>query len=295
MNASELAPHLALFTFWAFALGCCIGSFMNVVVWRLPRGESLSYPPSHCPKCGHAIRPWENIPIISWLCLRARCSACHLPISIKYPLGEAATGLLFTAVWFSIYKRSLPLAVVLPYFALTAHLLAAALIDAEHRFIPDKVNFSGMAFAFALALIFPSSRLALLPEDAPMPGRLLFTGATQLLAKTGISALPSTAAALLDCILGAAFGFAIIFLFAQAIKMLMPGKEHDAIGWGDIKLMAMIGAFLGADASIYILFAGAILGLLAALLQCAIKRKLKPSIPFAPPLAIAALAWMLFV
>ena len=198
-------------------------------------------------------------------------------------------------MWFSIYKRSLPLAVVLPYFALTAHLLAAALIDAEHRFIPDKVNFSGMAFAFALALIFPSSRLALLPEDAPMPGRLLFTGATQLLAKTGISALPSTAAALLDCILGAAFGFAIIFLFAQAIKMLMPGKEHDAIGWGDIKLMAMIGAFLGADASIYILFAGAILGLLAALLQCAIKRKLKPSIPFAPPLAIAALAWMLFV
>ena len=105
----DISSAFWLFSAFSFILGCCIGSFMNVVVWRLPRGESLVHPPSHCPKCGHAIKPWENIPIISWLCLKARCSNCHLPISIKYPLGEGATGLLFAFLWMRIFKRGLPL------------------------------------------------------------------------------------------------------------------------------------------------------------------------------------------
>ena len=375
MNASELAPQLAVFTAWAFVLGCCIGSFMNVVVWRLPRGEKLSYPPSHCPKCGHRIRPWENIPTVSWLCLRARCSACHLPISVKYPLGEAATGLLFTVVWLSVFHRKLPLALVLPHFALTAHLLAAALIDAEHRFIPDKVNYSGMLMALFIAVVFPSSRLALLPGGEHVSGRLIYTGFCQLLERFGFSVDTPSLAAVIDCLLGAAFGFAVIFLFSLAFGILLSRKrlggklpqgmrisqngielegkhfnwedvlEHeddfltvhgnlkdgknivklsansrlclidgkeaeysktikitarristpsDAIGLGDVKLMAMIGAFLGADASIYVLFAGAVLGFAMAMVASVKRRRLVLSMPFAPPLAIAALLWMLF-
>ena len=95
-----VTPFVAVF-------GACVGSFLNVVVWRLPRGESLWSPPSHCPKCGHAIRAWENVPILSWLFLRGRCSQCGLPISLQYPLVELATMLLFLAVWWRVSARPL--------------------------------------------------------------------------------------------------------------------------------------------------------------------------------------------
>ena len=83
MTAGDLSPVIWQMHAIAFCLGCVIGSFLNVVVWRIPRGESLLTPPSHCPNCGHLIRAWENIPIISLLCLRGRCSGCHQPISIR--------------------------------------------------------------------------------------------------------------------------------------------------------------------------------------------------------------------
>ena len=119
MTAGDLSPVIWQMHAIAFCLGCVIGSFLNVVVWRIPRGESLLTPPSHCPNCGHLIRAWENIPIISWLCLRGRCSGCHQPISIRYPLGESATGLLFFIIWYAISRRNLPLAVLPGYFYLT--------------------------------------------------------------------------------------------------------------------------------------------------------------------------------
>ena len=87
----QLHPLMAGFV---FAIGLCIGSFLNVCIWRLPRGESLLHPGSHCPKCGHPIRPWENIPVLSWLALRAKCSQCSLPISGRYPLAVFVTGVL---------------------------------------------------------------------------------------------------------------------------------------------------------------------------------------------------------
>ncbi len=371
MIASELAPNFVLFTVFAFALGCCIGSFMNVVVWRLPRGENLSWPPSRCPKCGHQIRPWENIPIISWLCLRARCSSCHLPISVKYPLGEAATGLLFTAVWIAIYTRHLPLAVLPAYFYLVASLLAAALIDAEHRFIPDKVNFPGMIFAFVFSLVLPSSRSFAWNMGDYAQGNMLLAGFCRL---TGLEGMDPRIMAGIDCLLGAAFGFAVIYLFSLALSPFVGGRkiylrehkgirisgqgiemdgtlnkwdelasggmitvhgtlkgdrnivkitadaegysvdgewhEHgqspfkvtahrisasaDAVGFGDVKFMAMIGAFLGADASIYILFAAAVIGLAWSLIVSLFKRRFYKSMPFGPPIAVAALAWVLF-
>ena len=136
-------------------LGLCVGSFLNVVVWRLPRGESLSHPPSHCPKCGHAIRPWENIPLVSWLLLRARCSQCGLPISARYPLVEAANGLLWLVLWLRLWASGLPLTHAPAWLFLASALLAVALIDIEHFLIPDKINLLGGGVALGLALLFP--------------------------------------------------------------------------------------------------------------------------------------------
>ena len=373
--SQETAPILGIFNAMAFVLGCCIGSFMNVVVWRLPRGESLSHPPSHCPKCGHAIRPWENIPIISWLCLRARCSSCHLPISIKYPIGEAATGLLFTAIWGSVYLRNLPLDIIPAYFFLGGALLAVALIDAEHWFIPNEVTYSGIVFAFAMAFVLPDGRLH------SQQSSLIFNGFCNLLGRTGFTVAEyPLAGALLDAILGTAMGFALLTAFSAALRplfgrqvklfdkpqelsvskdgirigdelskwddilerpnemcilygnLLDGGKtkgvsslkangecyeidgqrenwqEHkslkfkasrlatpsDVIGRGDVKLLAMCGAFLGADATIYILLAASLLGLLYALIHSCLKRRLLARLPFGPFIALATLAWMLF-
>ena len=367
-----------LFSVFSFILGCCIGSFMNVVVWRLPRGESLMYPPSHCPKCGHAIKPWENIPIISWLCLKARCSSCHLPISIKYPLGEGATGLLFAFLWIRIFQRGLPLECIPAFFFLGGALLAAALIDAEHRFIPDQVTVSGLVFALAMSLLLPSGRLALLPQPNPHAGSLIFTGVKAMLLNWQIDLTSHPViTALIDSLLGAAMGFALLALFAwstrylfgkvnkslkktvpatltkegirlrdtfrtweemldaesdtliihgtipntkaiakivanakgfsidgntsswettpkQEVKIKHLATTRDVIGCGDVKLLAMIGAFLGADATIYILLTGSLLAILYAIASILLRRRFTPSLPFGPFLAIASLLWMLF-
>lgn len=374
--ASAIAPVFKLLTACTFALGCCIGSFMNVVVWRLPRGESLLYPPSHCPKCGHKIPPWENIPIISWLCLRARCSACHQPISIRYPLGEAAVGLLFTLVWYRIFQRNLPLEVVPAFFFLTGALLAAALTDAEHWFIPDEVTLTGIGVAFILAFILPDGRLALAPDPGPDNGALIFAGTKLLLQKININ-IPQSGIfpALLDTVLGTAMGFSVIFSVAWSIKKLfgrtsllnapaqvtldkdgittpagsfpwkqllpakydcaiihasldnnpshiakinassagfaIDGEKHcwdrtlnlnakrislprDVMGGGDIKLMTMLGAFLGADASIYILLTASLPGLCYSLIALPFRKHARYAIPFGPFIALAAAVWMLY-
>src|ERR1700678_4271220 len=86
-----------------FVLGACVGSFLNVVVWRLPRGESIVHPPSHCPKCNHRLAAWDNIPVFGWMFLRGKCRYCRNPISIKYPVVEAITGLLFVFYYVMLF------------------------------------------------------------------------------------------------------------------------------------------------------------------------------------------------
>ncbi len=146
-----------LLTVFVFVFGACIGSFLNVCIWRLPRGESLVHPGSHCPRCGHEILPWENIPLVSWLLLRGRCSSCRLPISVRYPLIEGATALLFGMLWLRVYFTGLPLAVLPGYLLLGAVLIAAAIIDLEHTLIPDALTLFGLAAAVLLAVLLPES------------------------------------------------------------------------------------------------------------------------------------------
>ncbi len=122
-----------MFYIVVFLFGLAIGSFLNVVIYRIPRGESIVSPPSHCPHCDHGIRPWENIPLLSWLFLGGRCSHCKAPISGRYPLVELLTGLVFLAVF---WRYGLTLG-SLVYMWFSALLITITFVDLDHLIIPD--------------------------------------------------------------------------------------------------------------------------------------------------------------
>ena len=292
---SETSTIYGFFTACAFFLGCCIGSFMNVVVWRLPRGESLVYPPSHCPKCNHRIRAWENIPIISWLCLRARCSSCHQPISIKYPIGEAITGLLFAGIWLRIVQLRLPLEVTPGFFYLVASLLAAALIDIEHHIIPDEITYSGIVVALMLAIALPAGRVGL-SDATPVP--IIYTGFHSMIERAWpILAESRTFASVMDCALGILFGIWPLLAIGFAVNLLLPHNRNGysaeaAIGGGDVKLMAMAGAFLGADIAVKIVLLASAIALIWAICILPFRKLRKSRLPFAPFIGVATF-WLI--
>lgn len=136
----------------AFALGACVGSFLNVVVWRLPRGESLVWPGSRCPRCKAAIPFWANVPVLSWFALRGRCRACGTHISARYPIVEALTGALFAA----LLLVHGPSARLLVEWALAAALVAVTFIDLDHHIIPNQITLPGVAAGLAISVLVPS-------------------------------------------------------------------------------------------------------------------------------------------
>ncbi len=134
-------------TLLVLVLGLLIGSFNNVVIYRLPRGESLVFPPSRCPTCGHRLRWWENVPLISFAILRGRCSACRSPISRRYPAVEALTA----AAFLHAYLRHGVGWEGLSSAALASLLVPVVFIDLEHRIIPDRITLPGMALGLLLS------------------------------------------------------------------------------------------------------------------------------------------------
>jgi leader peptidase (prepilin peptidase)/N-methyltransferase len=142
------APVLTAF---AFALGACIGSFLNVVVWRLPRGESLVSPGSHCPGCDAPIPAWANVPLLSYAALRGRCRACGKKISARYPLVEALTGAVFAAL---LWVHG-PSARLLVDWALASALIAVTFIDLDHHIIPNSITLPGLALGLLLSVVAP--------------------------------------------------------------------------------------------------------------------------------------------
>jgi leader peptidase (prepilin peptidase)/N-methyltransferase len=131
--------------------GAVIGSFLNVVIHRLPRGESLAFPPSNCPRCGAKIRARDNVPVLSYLLLRGRCRDCGVTISLRYPLVEALTAALCAGLWFR-FGPSLSFAV---YFVFLAGLVAITFIDLDHRIIPDSLSIGGVVAGFAASFVTP--------------------------------------------------------------------------------------------------------------------------------------------
>ena len=161
------APYVNLFYthfFWfglvfTFAFGSCVGSFLNVVIWRMPRGESLSNPPSHCPNCDNRIKLYDNIPILAWLALKGRCRNCKVSISPRYIIIEAITGIMWCIVVYISGQLNLPLSMALGMLILTSVLVAASLTDIETRTVPHKLVLFAVGSALSLAVIFPQSQI----------------------------------------------------------------------------------------------------------------------------------------
>jgi leader peptidase (prepilin peptidase)/N-methyltransferase len=140
-------PRNTMSAAFVFAFGLCLGSFLNVVIHRLPRGLSLLHPGSHCPNCGHAVRPWHNLPVLGWLLLRGRCADCRVPIAVRYPLVEFSGGLLALAAACLFSSPVQSLAALWLFLSL----LVVFFVDLEHRIIPDEVSLGGTILGLALS------------------------------------------------------------------------------------------------------------------------------------------------
>lgn len=254
-----------LLTFGVLA-GGAVGSFLNVVAWRLPRGQAVSHPPSACPHCGHRIRPWHNLPVLGWLMLRGRCHDCGEPIAARYPLVEA----LCAGMWALLFVDLLPAPHLLaqpeqliPFFVYGLYfsaLLAISLVDLDHFIVPDSIS------------------LPLVP---------LGIGAVALLDHAGLGRI-----GFVDSVFGAIVGGGSMLALAF-LGRLAYGRE--ALGMGDVKLMAAIGAWQGLHPALLLtVFGGSLLGSVVGLGSMAVRgRDRQAKLPFGPFLCGAALlAWL---
>ena len=220
-----------------FLLGIIVGSFLNVCITRIPEDISIVSPGSRCPRCSTPIKPYDNVPVVGWLWLRGKCRACRLPISPMYPLIELATGLLFVAAFleFGITQATVK------WLFFTCLLEILTVTDLRVRLLPDVVNWPG----FAAGLLFS----AFVPPGHGFAGLLI----GRLLHEQ----LPGFAAGILDGVLGAAFGSFLLWGLAVGYRAV---RGHEGMGMGDVKMIAMIGAFLGLRGTFLTLLVGSLLG-----------------------------------
>lgn len=264
----------------ALVLGLLIGSFLNVVIHRLPLGLSIAFPPSHCPSCDARIAPWDNVPLISYLLLRGRCRHCGARIGLRYPAVEGVTALVFAAIaarfgfspWTAVYC------------AFAAALIAAALIDQDHQIIPDSISLGGLAVALVVV---------------PVVGLL-----------EGPDALTVFVRSVSGALTGAGVLWAVAFLHARISVAL--GREFDhwpgegeplprpaeadywlwfpGLGLGDVKLLGMIGAVLGPIGVLDTILTSSLVGLCLGGAQALARGALGRPFGFAPAIAVGAIA-----
>ena len=220
-----------------FLFGIVIGSFLNVCITRIPEEISIVSPGSRCPNCETPIKAYDNVPVFAWLWLHGKCRACGQAISPMYPLIELSTGLLFVAAFleFGITQATVK------WLFFTCLLIVLTVTDLRARILPDVVNWPGFAAGLLFSAFVP-------PDDAF--GRFL----GYRLFRTQI---PGYAAGILDGLLGAAFASFLLWGLAKAYKAV---RGHEGMGMGDVKMVAMIGAFLGLRGTFLTLLAGSLLG-----------------------------------
>ncbi len=347
------------FQFWTlvlFVLGCVVGSFLNVCIYRMPRGESIVSPPSHCPHCNYSIPWYLNIPLVTWLVLRGRCANCGAPIAIRYLLVELLTGLLFAGCWLKYGALSAP--VTLVYCLLISGLIIATFVDLEHFIIPDEISIGGVVAGIACSFFVP-----MLHSTFPSMQRLHSPGASLyvsfwgagmgaglvygimrlgklLFGRQKIDLNPGSKVVFTETKLilpDQEFEYENVFyrnsdtirLQAQRLelidrcyvdtsvrlrpKQLFIGEEafepeeisymeaftdqvilpREAMGMGDVKFMAAIGAFLGWPAVIYSLAVSSFIGAIVGLSLIALKMRDRSSqMPYGPYIAVAAILWI---
>jgi leader peptidase (prepilin peptidase) / N-methyltransferase len=216
------------FPLWAGVLGACIGSFLNVCIYRIPKGESVVSPRSHCA-CGRPIAWHDNIPVLSWLLLRGRARCCGRPFSFRYPAIEALTAALFVACWLLFPAGKAVAGAVLCCIVICAHF-----IDHDHLIIPDVFTIGGAAVGLLLSLLFPS----------------LHGQAHEVWLVAGLRSG-------LDAVLGLFAGSALVLWIALFAEVLL---KKEAMGFGDVKYLGALGAFVGWQGAVFAMFGGAVLG-----------------------------------
>ncbi|MGI9036574.1 MAG: prepilin peptidase [Pyrinomonadaceae bacterium] len=279
VNSFESVTGLPVFAGYVFffALGSIIGSFLNVVIYRVPNELSVVFPNSACPKCGQNINFYDNIPVLSWLFLSGKCRNCKNAISPRYPAVELLTGLFFVLVFWQIgFNPFLPVALVF-----VSAIIALIFIDAENMILPDVITYPLLVFEFLVRLIFP-----------------IFIGAQYF---TDIRTFPLTyfqdsplwLVSLVGAGLGALIGGGSLWLVGEIWKRL---RGVEAMGLGDVKMMFAVGALLGwklAFLSIFLgAFSGAFIGVVAIVRQK--DKNLQTMIPFGIFLGIGSIIALLF-
>jgi leader peptidase (prepilin peptidase)/N-methyltransferase len=253
------------------AVGAVIGSFLNVVIHRVPREESIAFPASHCPSCGAGIRPYDNIPIISWVWLRGRCRSCRASISARYPAVEALTAALF-ALTFRFHSG---LTLSLPFdLVFVAAIIALVFIDAEHMLLPNVITYPGIVFALVARLVVPN-----------LYG-VGFLGASY-------PALSPWMISLIGAALGALVGGGFLWVVGWLWERL---RGVEAMGLGDVKMMFMVGAYLGWPLTVLTIFLGVLSGSIigVALMMRRGERDMQMLLPFGIFLGIGAISSLLF-
>jgi leader peptidase (prepilin peptidase) / N-methyltransferase len=220
-----------------FLFGLIIGSFLNVCILRIPIAKSIVLPPSHCPSCGTSIKPYDNIPVVSWLVLAGRCRKCKVRISAMYPMVELGTGLLFVACYLAFGLN----AEALKWAIFAALMIVLTITDLRERILPDKVNFVGLGLGLLLSLF-----------TRPVDGTALWL-ANHLFAYPP----PEAALSFGDALIGAGAASGLLWLVAEGY---FRARGREGMGLGDVKMMAMAGAFLGFERALLTILLGSILG-----------------------------------
>ncbi|MGH9874872.1 MAG: prepilin peptidase [Pyrinomonadaceae bacterium] len=257
--------------------GAIIGSFLNVVIHRLPLEESIVLPSSRCPSCGAVIAFYDNVPVLSYVLLSGRCRSCKVHISARYPAVEALTALLWVAV---AWRDGLSFALPFDLIFVTA-ITALIFIDAEHMILPNAITYPGIGFALIARVALPLLMGVPHFDDLPM----LLNGV--------LAGMPIWAASLVGALIGALAGGGSLWLMGWLWEKL---RGVEAMGLGDVKMMFMVGAYLGWRLTILNLFVGVFSGSLIgiALMVRQGKRDLKMLLPFGVFLGIGAIAAVLF-
>jgi leader peptidase (prepilin peptidase)/N-methyltransferase len=269
----NLFPWGIFFSVLSFTWGACIGSFLNVCIYRIPRELSVVAPRSFCPHCNKPVPWYLNIPLLSYVMLRGKCRYCSNGISPRYFLVELLTAMLFLVIWLQFAKtpvaqtlRLVPVddwKLVPVYWLVVSGLILGTFVDFEHLIIPDRVTLGGIAAGLVFSILVPSLH-----------------GETSVLRSLMWSAI------------GVVAGAGSLWLMAMLGKLIF---RKDAMGMGDVKLLGAIGAFLGTTSvALTILLsslAGTVVGVTLIALQ---KKSLQSRIPYGPYLALAAVVWILW-
>jgi leader peptidase (prepilin peptidase) / N-methyltransferase len=223
-----------------FLLGIVIGSFLNVCISRIPEGLSIVSPGSRCPRCLTPIKPYDNVPVFAWLWLRGKCRNCALPISPMYPLVELATGLIFVLTWWE-YGVSLW---TLKWLIFSCLIIVLVVTDFRVRILPDAINWPGFIVGLFFALLLPLN-------DTTAGTFYLLSGFKKL------PPYPSIFFAVANAILGALLGSLMLWGAAALYKLV---RKQEGMGMGDVKMMAMVGAFLGPRGAFLTILLGTLFG-----------------------------------